>query len=177
MRYLIEEYWKQRHYQGGYELLYTPHIGREWLWQTSGHLEFYKDAMYAPMDIDGLNYYLKPMNCPFHIMVYKSTLRSYRELPLRWAELGTVYRYERSGVLHGLLRVRGFTQDDAHIICTPEQIGEEILRVLDFSLDLLKAFGFSEFKIELSVRDPATRASMPAARGCGSRPRNPCSTP
>ncbi len=154
MRFLIEEYWKKRHYEGGYELLYTPHIGREWLWQKSGHLDFYKDSMYSPMDIDGMNYYLKPMNCPFHIMVYKSSLRSYRDLPLRWAELGTVYRYERSGTLHGLLRVRGFTQDDAHIFCTPEQIDDEILRTLDFSLDLLKSFGFSEFKIELSVRDP-----------------------
>jgi threonyl-tRNA synthetase len=154
IRHVIEEYWKKRHYQGGYDLLYTPHIGREWLWQTSGHLDFYKDSMYAPMDIDGMNYYLKPMNCPFHIMIYKSTQRSYRDLPLRWAELGTVYRYERSGTLHGLLRVRGFTQDDAHIICTPEQIDAEILRVLDFSLDLLKSFGFNDFKIELSVRDP-----------------------
>ena len=153
IRHVIEEYWKKRHYQGGYDLLYTPHIGREWLWQTSGHLDFYKDSMYAPMDIDGMNYYLKPMNCPFHIMIYKSTQRSYRDLPLRWAELGTVYRYERSGTLHGLLRVRGFTQDDAHIICTPEQIDDEILRVLDFSLDLLKSFGFNDFKIDLSVRD------------------------
>ncbi len=154
MRHLIEEYWKKRHYEGGYELLYTPHIGREWLWQTSGHLDFYKDSMYSPMDIDGQNYYLKPMNCPFHIMIFKSSGRSYRDLPLRWAELGTVYRYERSGTLHGLLRVRGFTQDDAHIICTPDQIDDEILRVLDFSLDLLGAFGFRDVKIELSVRDP-----------------------
>ncbi len=154
IRHEIESYWKKRHYEGGYELLYTPHIGREWLWQTSGHLDFYKESMYAPMAIDELNYYLKPMNCPFHIMVYKSSQRSYRDLPLRWAELGTVYRYERSGTLHGLLRVRGFTQDDAHIICTPEQIDDEILRTLDFSLDLLRSFGFSEFKIELSVRDP-----------------------
>jgi threonyl-tRNA synthetase len=154
VRNVIEEYWKKRHYQGGYDLLYTPHIGREWLWQTSGHLDFYKDSMYAPMDIDGMNYYLKPMNCPFHIMVYKSTQRSYRDLPLRWAELGTVYRYERSGTLQGLLRVRGFTQDDAHIFCTPEQIDAEILRTLDFSLDLLRSFGFNDFKIELSVRDP-----------------------
>jgi len=154
IRHEIESYWKQRHYQGGYELLYTPHIGREWLWQTSGHLGFYKESMYAPMAIDEMNYYLKPMNCPFHIMVYKSSQRSYRDLPLRWAELGTVYRYERSGTLHGLLRVRGFTQDDAHIICTPEQIDDEILRTLDFSLDLLRSFGFNEFKIELSVRDP-----------------------
>jgi len=112
--------------------------------------------MYAPMDIEGQEYYIKPMNCPFHIMIYKSHRRSYRELPLRWAELGTVYRYERSGVLHGLLRVRGFTQDDAHIYCTPEQVEDEILRVLDFSLNLLRGFGFEEFKVALSVRDPKT---------------------
>ena len=110
--------------------------------------------MYAPMDIDGQEYYIKPMNCPFHIMIYKSQTRSYRDLPLRWAELGTVYRYERSGTLHGLLRVRGFTQDDAHIICTPDQIDDEILRVLDFSLNLLRGFGFEEFRFDLSVRDP-----------------------
>jgi len=155
MRVLIEDYWRQRHYEGGYEIVFTPHIGRAHLWETSGHLDFYRDGMYAPMDVDGQEYYLKPMNCPFHIMIYKSQTRSYRDLPLRWAELGTVYRYERSGTLHGLLRVRGFTQDDAHIICTPEQIEDEILRVLDFSLDLLRGFGFEEFKIELSVRDPA----------------------
>ncbi|MDD8013890.1 MAG: threonine--tRNA ligase, partial [Acidobacteriota bacterium] len=165
MRHAIETYWKQRHYEGGYELLYTPHIGREWLWQTSGHLNFYKDSMYAPMAIDEMNYYLKPMNCPFHIMVYKSSQRSYRDLPLRWAELGTVYRYERSGTLHGLLRVRGFTQDDAHIFCTPEQIDGEILRVLDFSLDLLRSFGFSEFKIELSVRDPQVSGKYAGSDG------------
>jgi len=110
--------------------------------------------MYSPMDVDGVDYYLKPMNCPFHILIYKSDLRSYRDLPLRWAELGTVYRYERSGVLHGLLRVRGFTQDDAHIFCTPDQIEGEILRVLDFSLNMLRSFGFEEFKVQLSVRDP-----------------------
>ena len=156
MRVLIEEYWRQRHYEGGYDIVFSPHIGRAQLWETSGHLDFYKDGMYAPMDIDGQEYYIKPMNCPFHVMIYKSRMRSYRELPLRWAELGTVYRYERSGTLHGLLRVRGFTQDDAHIICTPEQIEDEILRVLDFSLDLLRGFGFEEFKIELSVRDPET---------------------
>jgi threonyl-tRNA synthetase len=154
MRVVIEDYWRKRHYEGGYEIVFTPHIGRAQLWETSGHLDFYKDGMYAPMDIEGQEYYIKPMNCPFHIMIYKSRLRSYRELPLRWAELGTVYRYERSGVLHGLLRVRGFTQDDAHIICTPEQIEDEILRVFDFSLDLLRGFGFEEFKIALSVRDP-----------------------
>ena len=150
----IEQYWRERHWEGGYDILYTPHIGREVLWQTSGHLGFYKDSMYSPMDIDGQNYYLKPMNCPFHIQIYKSRLRSYRDLPLRWAELGTVYRYERSGTLHGLLRVRGFTQDDAHIICTPGQIEAEILRVLDFSISILAAFGFTDNKIELSVRDP-----------------------
>ncbi|MBN2198522.1 MAG: threonine--tRNA ligase, partial [Candidatus Aminicenantes bacterium] len=154
VRSLIEEHWRERHWQGGYELLYTPHIGRETLWQTSGHLDFYKDSMYAPMVIDEQNYYLKPMNCPFHIQIYKSRLRSYRDLPLRWAELGTVYRYERSGVLHGLLRVRGFTQDDAHIICTPEQISDEIVRVLDFSLSILADFGFTDNKVDLSVRDP-----------------------
>jgi len=158
IRAIIEQYWRERHWAGGYDLLCTPHIGREVLWQTSGHLDFYKDSMYSPMDIDGLNYYLKPMNCPFHIMVYKSKLRSYRDLPFRWAEMGTVYRYERSGVLHGLLRVRGFTQDDAHIICTPAQIDDEILRVLDFSISLLAAFGFTDNKIELSVRDPRNPA-------------------
>ncbi len=156
IRSIIEDYWRRLHYEGGYEIVFTPHIGRAILWQTSGHLDFYKDGMYAPMDIEGQEYYIKPMNCPFHVMIYKSKLRSYRELPLRWAELGTVYRFERSGTLHGLLRVRGFTQDDAHIICTPEQIDDEILRVLDFSLNLLRGFGFEEFKVELSVRDPRT---------------------
>jgi len=154
VRAVIEQYWRERHWAGGYDILYTPHIGRETLWQISGHLSFYKDSMYSPMDIDDQNYYLKPMNCPFHIMVYKSRMRSYRDLPLRWAELGTVYRYERSGVLHGLLRVRGFTQDDAHIICTPDQIDGEILRVLDFSISILGDFGFKDNKIDLSVRDP-----------------------
>jgi threonyl-tRNA synthetase len=154
IRAIMEQYWRERHWAGGYDVLYTPHIGRELLWQTSGHLDFYKDGMYSPMDIDGQNYYLKPMNCPFHILIYKSRMRSYRDLPLRWAELGTVYRYERSGVLHGLLRVRGFTQDDAHIFCTPDQMEAEILRVLDFSTSILSDFGFTDFKIELSVRDP-----------------------
>jgi threonyl-tRNA synthetase len=158
IRSVIEQYWRERHWEGGYEILYTPHIGREGLWQTSGHLGFYKDSMYSPMPIDEQNYYLKPMNCPFHIMIYKSRMRSYRDLPLRWAELGTVYRYERSGTLHGLLRVRGFTQDDAHIICTPGQIEDEILRVLDFSISILAAFGFTDNKIELSVRDPKNLA-------------------
>jgi threonyl-tRNA synthetase len=154
IRAVIEQHWRERHWAGGYDVLYSPHIGRAKLWQTSGHLGFYKDSMYAPMEIDGQDYYLKPMNCPFHIQIYKSRMRSYRDLPLRWAELGTVYRYERSGVLHGLLRVRGFTQDDAHIICTPAQIEDEILRVLDFSVSILADFGFVDNKIELSVRDP-----------------------
>jgi threonyl-tRNA synthetase len=163
IRAIIEQYWRERHWAGGYDVLYTPHIGRETIFQTSGHLDFYKDGMYAPMDIDGQNYYLKPMNCPFHIQVYKTRMRSYRDLPLRWAELGTVYRYERSGTLHGLLRVRGFTQDDAHIFCTPGQVEDEILRVLDFSLSILADFGFTDNKIELSVRDPGNPAKY-----CGS---------
>ncbi len=154
IRQIIEDFWRARHREGGYEIVFTPHIGKAELWQRSGHLDFYQEGMYSPMDVDGVDYYLKPMNCPFHILIYKSDLRSYRDLPLRWAELGTVYRYERSGVLHGLLRVRGFTQDDAHIFCTPDQIEDEILRVLDFSLNLLRSFGFERFKVQLSVRDP-----------------------
>jgi threonyl-tRNA synthetase len=152
MRAMIEDFWRAKHYAGGYEILYTPHIGRAWLWETSGHLGFYKDSMYSPMDIDGQDYYIKPMNCPFHVMIYQTARRSYRELPLRWAELGTVYRYEKSGVLHGLLRVRGFTQDDAHIICTPEQIEDEILGVLRFSLELWHDFGFHHIKAYLATR-------------------------
>ncbi len=156
IRQIIEDHWRARHREGGYEIVYTPHIGRAQLWERSGHLQFYKENMYAPIEIEGVQYYLKPMNCPFHILIYKSRTRSYRDLPLRWAELGTVYRFERSGVLHGLLRVRGFTQDDAHIFCTPEQIEDEILGVLDFSLSMLRDFGFTEYQIELSVRDPRT---------------------
>jgi len=152
IRSIIEDFWKQEHFRNGYEILYTPHIGKSWLWQTSGHLDFYSENMYSPMDIDGMEYYLKPMNCPFHILVYRSSLRSYRDLPFRWAELGTVYRYERSGVLHGLMRVRGFTQDDAHIICTPDQIVGEIREVLRFSLAMWKAFGFTEVKAYLATR-------------------------
>ncbi|HUX77302.1 MAG TPA: threonine--tRNA ligase [Anaerolineae bacterium] len=151
IRQVIEDFWRARHREGGYEIVFTPHIGKAQLWQQSGHLDFYRESMYSPMDIEGAEYFLKPMNCPFHILMYKTTLRSYRELPLRWAELGTVYRYERSGVLHGLMRVRGFTQDDAHIFCTPEQIEDEVLRVLRFSLDLLRAFGFSDFHVFLST--------------------------
>jgi threonyl-tRNA synthetase len=152
VRAIIEDYWRQKHYEGGYEVVYSPHIGRARLWEASGHLDFFWESMYSPMDIDGLDYYIKPMNCPFHIKIYQSKRRSYRELPMRWAELGTVYRYERSGVLHGLLRVRGFTQDDAHIFCTPEQVEDEVLEVLRFSLRLLGAFGFSDVKAYLATR-------------------------
>ena len=152
IRNVVEDFWRQEHYANGYEILYTPHIGLSKLWETSGHLDFYQENMYSPIEIDEQQYYLKPMNCPFHILFYKSQLRSYRDLPLRWAELGTVYRYERSGVLLGLMRVRGFTQDDAHIICTPEQIEDEISEVLRFSLYMWRAFGFDDYKIYLSTR-------------------------
>jgi threonyl-tRNA synthetase len=152
IRAIIEEFWRQEHFASGYELLYTPHIGLSKLWETSGHLDFYQENMYAPIDIEGQQYYLKPMNCPFHILEYKSQIRSYRDLPLRWAELGTVYRYERSGVLLGLLRTRGFTQDDAHIICTPEQVEAEIVEVYRFSIHMWQAFGFEKYKIYLSTR-------------------------
>ena len=152
VRHLIETYWKEEHLKKGYQLVYTPHLGRANLWETSGHLNFYKENMYSKMDIDGQDYYIKPMNCPFHISIYNSSLHSYRELPIRLAELGTVYRYERSGVLHGLMRVRGFTQDDAHIICTPEQMDREVDKLIVFSLDMLKAFGFKEFLIYLPTK-------------------------
>ncbi len=161
VRHAIESFWKDMHYAHGYELLYTPHIGRARLWETSGHLDFYRESMYSAMEIDENDYYVKPMNCPFHIQIYQNRPRSYRELPLRWAELGTVYRYEKAGVLHGLLRVRGFTQDDAHIICTPEQIESEITEVLRFSLSLWKAFGFSDIKAYLATR-PAKAVGEPA---------------
>ena len=151
IRYLIEDFWRQEHLRWGYEFVYSPHIGKAKLWEISGHLNFYRENMYSPMDIEGQEYFIKPMNCPFHVMIYKSRTRSYRELPLRWAELGTVYRYERSGVLHGLMRVRGFTQDDAHIFCTPAQIEDEVLEVLRFSLEMLRAFGFEEFQIYLAT--------------------------
>lgn len=160
IRNVIETFWRKEHLEHGYDLLYTPHIGRGQLWETSGHLGFYKESMYSPMEIDEIDYYAKPMNCPFHIEVYKSRIRSYRELPCRWAELGTVYRYEKSGVLHGLMRVRGFTQDDAHIICTPEQIESEIKEVLDFCLFIWKTFGFKEIKAYLSTR-PAKAVGAP----------------
>ena len=152
LRKLIEDYWKDEHYNHNYELLYTPHIAKRDLWQTSGHLDFYSENMYSSMAIDEVQYQLKPMNCPFHIAIYKAQMRSYREFPIRWCELGTVYRYERTGVLHGLLRVRGFTQDDAHIFCRPEQLEEEIFNILDLNLHILKTFGFDQYDIYLSTR-------------------------
>jgi threonyl-tRNA synthetase len=152
IRSIIEEFWRQEHFRNGYEILYTPHVGKANLWETSGHLSFYAEGMYAPMEIDKSDYYVRPMNCPFHINIYKSGLRSYRELPLRWAELGTVYRYEKAGVLHGLLRVRGFTQDDAHIFCTPAQIENEVKEVIRFSNEIWKTFGFEKITAYLSTR-------------------------
>ncbi len=152
VRVLMEDFSRQAHLENGYQWVFTPHIGRARLWEISGHLDFYQEGMYAPIDIDGEKYYAKPMNCPFHIQIYKSQLRSYRDLPLRFAEYGTVYRYERSGVLHGLTRVRGFTQDDAHIFCRPDQVEEEISRTLDFSLYILRAFGLTDFTAYLSTR-------------------------
>ena len=152
LRKLIEDYWKDEHYKHDYELLYTPHIAKLDLWKTSGHLDFYSENMYSSMAIDEVEYQLKPMNCPFHIGIYKSQMRSYREFPVRWCELGTVYRYERTGVLHGLLRVRGFTQDDAHIFCRPEQLEDEIFNILDLNLKILETFGFDQYDIYLSTR-------------------------
>lgn len=152
VRLVIENFWREEHIRKGYELLYTPHMAKIQLWQTSGHTDFYRENMFAPMEVEGQAYLIKPMNCPFHIQVFKSRLQSYRDLPRRWAELGTVYRYERSGVLHGLLRVRGFTQDDAHIFCRPDQVEDEILGVLDLTLFILRTFGFERFDTFLSTR-------------------------
>jgi threonyl-tRNA synthetase len=152
VRRVIEEFWLKEHIKANYHILYTPHIARLDLWRKTGHVDFYRENMYSPMEIEGLEYEIKPMNCPFHVSVYKSHLRSYRDLPLRYAELGTVYRYERSGVLHGLLRVRGFTQDDAHIFCTEEQIEDEVKAVLDFTIFILSSFGFKDYDIYLSTR-------------------------
>ena len=152
VRQAIEDFWRGEHYKNGYELVYTPHVGRSWLWETSGHLGFYKESMYPPMEMDKADYYVKPMNCPFHIMIYKNTKHSYRELPFRWAELGTVYRYEKAGALHGLMRVRGFTQDDAHLFVTPEQMDDEILEVLRFSLYMLHSFGFKDVHAYISTK-------------------------
>ena len=152
IRTIIEDFWRTEHYRAGYEMLFTPHIGRAGLWETSGHLGFYNENMYAPMDVDEQQYYIKPMNCPFHIQIYKHHKRSYRELPVRWAELGTVYRYERAGVLHGLLRVRGFTQDDAHIYCTEDQVENEVRECVRFAIAMWKAFGFEDIVAYLATR-------------------------
>lgn len=151
IRQAIESFWRDEHYANGYEMVYTPHIGKAWLWETSGHLGFYKEGMYPPMELDKSDYYAKPMNCPFHIMIYNNSKHSYRDLPFRWAELGTVYRYEKAGAMHGLMRVRGFTQDDAHLFVTPDQMQEEILEVLRFSLHMLKSFGFTDINAYLST--------------------------
>tara|TARA_B100000315_G_scaffold238135_1_gene255604 strand:+ start:109 stop:1929 length:1821 start_codon:yes stop_codon:yes gene_type:complete len=152
IRCLMEDFWKTEHFKNGYEMVHSPHAAKVDMWKTSGHMDFYKDNIFSPMDIEGKEYVMKPMNCPFHIQIYQTRLRSYRDLPLRFAELGTVYRYERSGVLHGLLRVRGFTQDDAHLFCRPNQIEEEIVKVLDLILLILRSFGFNEYKVYLSTR-------------------------
>jgi threonyl-tRNA synthetase len=161
LRKVAEDYCRTEHERGGYQFVYSPHIGRADLWEISGHLGWYQENMYAPVDIEGQAYYLKPMNCPFHIQIYKSRTRSYRDLPLRFAEWGTVYRYERSGVLHGLMRVRGFTQDDAHLFCRPDQMPQEIDRVLAFSLNILRAFGFRDFQCYLSTMNPKKAAGTP----------------
>jgi len=153
---VIEDYWKDEHFKRGYELVSIPHLARHNMWQTSGHYEYYKENMYT-LDIDDEEYVVKPMNCPGHILIYKTRLHSYRDLPIRYAELGTVYRYEKSGVLHGMLRVRGFTQDDAHIFCTPDQVVDEIDGVLDLCQDLMATFGFDKYMVELSVRDPQNK--------------------
>jgi threonyl-tRNA synthetase len=152
VRRVIEDYWRDEHDRRGYQLVFTPHIARQDVWQRSQHLDFYRENMYGPMDVEDTPYRIRPMNCPFHIMIYKARSRSYRELPIRYTELGTVYRHERSGVLHGLIRVRGFTQDDAHLFCRADQMEAEILGVLDFQASLFSAFGFQESDIYLSTR-------------------------
>lgn len=161
VRKISEDYLREEHEKGGYEFVYSPHIGKAQLWEMSGHLDWYAENMYAPLEIEGQQFYLKPMNCPFHVQIFKSRMRSYRDLPLRYAEWGTVYRFERSGVLHGLMRVRGFTQDDAHLFCRPDQMPAEIDRVLQFSLNILRAFGFEDFQAYLATRNPAKAAGEP----------------
>ena len=152
VRKLIEDYSRDRHEDGGYDFVYSPHIAKAVLWETSGHLDFYADGMFPPMELDGATYYPKPMNCPFHVAIFQSGQRSYRDLPSRLFELGTVYRYELSGVIHGLMRSRGFTQDDSHIFCTPEQVPDELASLLEFTLSVLRAFGFDDFQAKLSTR-------------------------
>jgi threonyl-tRNA synthetase len=154
VRKLMEDYSRHRHQTGGYQFVFTPHLSNATLFQTSGHLDFYADGMYPPMEMDNGVYYPKPMNCPMHCLIFRGRQRSYRELPLRLFELGTVYRYERAGTLHGLLRIRGFTQDDSHIYCTREQLQGEIISLLDFVISVLRAFGFDDFSFHLSTKDP-----------------------
>src|SRR5437660_9651932 len=152
VRKIMEDFSRAEHERAGYQYVYSPHVARGTLWETSGHLDSYADGMYPPMELEGANYYPKPMNCPFHLLIFRSRTRSYRELPLRLFEFGTVYRYERSGVLHGLMRIRGFTQDDSHIFCTPEQLVPELTSLLEFVLRILRTFGFAEFEAEISTR-------------------------
>ena len=154
VRKLMEDYSRSRHQNGGYQFVFTPHLSNATLFQTSGHLDFYADGMYPPMEMDNGTYYPKPMNCPMHCLIFRGRQRSYRELPLRLFELGTVYRYERAGTLHGLMRIRGFTQDDSHIFCTRDQLQDEIISLLDFVMSVLKAFGFEDFSFHLSTKDP-----------------------
>jgi threonyl-tRNA synthetase len=160
MRKLMEDWMRDEYLKRGYSLVYTPHVARRQLWQTSGHEGYFAQNMFTPMELDDAEYRMKPMNCPFHILIYKDTLRSYRDLPIRLGELGTVYRYERSGVMHGLLRVRGFTQDDAHIFCTPQQIEDEVVGCIDFAIAVLNTFGFSEYQVELSTWEPNDRKNF-----------------
>ena len=160
MRKTMEDWLRDEYLERGYSLVYTPHVARVDLWKTSGHEGYYADNMFTPMKLDDADYRIKPMNCPFHILIYKDQLRSYRDLPVRLGELGTVYRYERSGVMHGLMRVRGFTQDDAHIFCTPQQIEDEIVGCMDFALAVLNTFGFTEYQVELSTWDPKDRKNF-----------------
>jgi threonyl-tRNA synthetase len=157
IRNVIEMFWREEHYKRGYDILYTPHIAKLDIWKTSGHWGFYRENMYSPMDIDGVDYLLKPMNCPFAVLIYKTHTRSYRDLPLRWGELGTCYRYEKSGVLHGMLRVRGFTQDDAHLFLRPDQLEQELVDLLELVQFMEGTFGFEDLVIELSVRDPKNK--------------------
>jgi threonyl-tRNA synthetase len=157
IRKIIEDFWRDEHLKRGYDLVFSPHIAKRDLWEISGHWGWYRENMYSPIDIDGVEYLLKPMNCPFHIMMYKTKTRSYRDLPLRWAELGTVYRYERSGVLHGMLRVRGFTQDDAHLFMRPDQLEDELVGVIDLVKFMMESFHYKEYDFELSVRDPLNK--------------------
>jgi threonyl-tRNA synthetase len=160
IRRVIEDFWKDEHVKRGYDIVYTPHIAKLDLWKTSGHWEFYRENMYSPMEVEGQEYILKPMNCLGHILIYKTGLHSYRELPIRYAELGTVYRYERSGVLHGLSRVRGFTQDDAHIFCRFDQLEDEVVGVLDLALFMMETFGFVNYQVFLSTRPEKYAGSL-----------------